>query len=180
MTKKARRVGLMKVAYAAALAATATPMSQTALANVCVTCNSPDAAYSCVIEGASMAPDDTRAKLLCITELAKSGGHQSCAVSRAVTAPCPGEVRSVVAPSGDGSTSPPSPEAAAPAPTAKPTQERETTVPKSKPAAEGDVSETGEKDSAGSDEGAIEKAGKAVTDAAKSTWKCLSSFFGDC
>lgn len=179
-----------------------------ARADVCVSCTGPDAAYSCVIDGGGIASDDSRAKILCMTELAKSGGHQSCTVSRAVVAPCPGEVRKIAAP-GLAAPTLAEPQPAAPAPAAPPPQqaaepqsapqpatgEQVTTVPKTTPpktvqeAVEDGAAGAGEAlkktgagaaDVAKSAGGAMEKAGKAVGDAAKTTWKCLSSFFGDC
>lgn len=172
-----------------------------ARADVCVSCAGPDAAYACTVAGASMSKDDARYKLLCITELAKSGGHQSCAVSRAVTAPCPGEPKTIAAPAGAGdfdetpTPSPPAQTSAPPAATGQPASgQGTTTVPKTttqggEPAQGdngvngGDAAEKTDNSAAGLAKlagNAMEKTGKAVTDAAKTTWKCLSTLFGDC
>lgn len=63
-------------------------------ATMCVTCVGPDATYRCVSEAAA-SPNDARYQFLCITELAKSGGHQSCSVNRNATGPCDGPERVV-------------------------------------------------------------------------------------
>ncbi len=183
----------------AAIAALLAPVA--ARADVCVSCAGPNAAYACTVAGASMSKDDARYKLLCITELAKSGGHQSCAVSRAVTAPCPGEPKTVAAPVGaegfdETLISPPSAETSTPAAAGQAPSNgvTTTTIPKSAaPGGEqtqanggakaGDAAEKTEDGAAGlakSTGEAMQKAGKAVTDAAKTTWKCLSTLFGDC
>jgi lambda repressor-like predicted transcriptional regulator len=66
-------------------------------AEYCVTCMAPAQMYACVIEGvAADAPADARHQLLCITELATQGGHESCTVPRSAPKPCPG-VQKVVA-----------------------------------------------------------------------------------
>ncbi|MFN0217515.1 MAG: hypothetical protein ACKVP4_01745 [Hyphomicrobium sp.] len=171
-----------------------------AAADVCVTCTGPDASYACAIDGDQLPSEDSRLKLLCITELAKAGGHQSCTVSRAVTAPCPGEVKKVKAQGLDQQVLPIAPPQEvkrpepAPAPTA--TKDTVTTIPKTtegpatvekavKDSADsaGDALEkTGEgaKGLAEQAGGAVQKAGKAVGDAATSTWRCLSTFFSEC
>src|SRR5262245_9391092 len=65
----------------------------------CVSCAGPDAIYRCEIEGTPEgAGTDPKAQILCTTELAKSGGHENCAVSRGSTVPCPGETRLLAAP----------------------------------------------------------------------------------
>lgn len=95
-----------------------------AAADVCVTCTNPTATYNCKIDGATLATDDPRFKLLCITSLAKSGGHASCSANRATTATCSGETRTIVAPGFDGEAMIPTDSAvppSAPVPTAAPT-----------------------------------------------------------
>ena len=68
----------------------------------CVTCTGPDAKYHCVIGGdASVAARSSRGQMLCITQLAQSGGHASCSVSRTTTEPCEGKLRTVMFPTGE-------------------------------------------------------------------------------
>lgn len=64
----------------------------------CVSCSGPEAQYRCAVEGQAAA--DPGARLLCITSLAKSGGHQSCTIDRKSAPPCPGELKVIAAPQG--------------------------------------------------------------------------------
>ncbi len=49
----------------------------------CVTCTGPDASYRCLIGGdVPMAARASRGQFLCITEIAKAGGHASCSAAR--------------------------------------------------------------------------------------------------
>ncbi len=73
----------------------------------CVTCSGPDATYRCVIGGeATVAARNSRGQFLCITELAKAGGHKSCSAARGQATPCPGETRTVMFTVGDPGASP--------------------------------------------------------------------------
>lgn len=69
-----------------------------AAAEYCVACTGPDATYRCEVGTGSNA--DPRAWLICITELAKEGGHDSCSVDRKAPVPCPGVHRVLAAPEG--------------------------------------------------------------------------------
>lgn len=63
----------------------------------CVTCTGPEATYRCLIGGdATPAARSSRGQFLCITELAKAGGHASCSAARGQATPCPGETRTVM------------------------------------------------------------------------------------
>jgi len=65
---------------------------------LCVKCTAPDASYACVVNGTSSTTIDMVAKVYCITALAKAGAHESCAVDRTMTAPCPGERKELPVP----------------------------------------------------------------------------------
>lgn len=70
-------------------------------AEYCVTCAGPAAMYACAIDGvAKDAPSDPRMQLLCIQELARQGGHETCSVPRSAPQPCPGVMRAVAIPAG--------------------------------------------------------------------------------
>jgi hypothetical protein len=70
-------------------------------AEYCVTCAGPAAMYACVIDGVPKdAPSDPRMQLLCIQELARQGGHETCSVPRSAPQPCPGVMRAVAIPAG--------------------------------------------------------------------------------
>ena len=158
----------------------------------CVTCKGPDASYRCVIGGdATAAARNSRGQFLCITELAKAGGHTSCSAARGQATPCPGETRI-----GDvharrsgrfalwnnrprpaqprrGSWRPskrclrlpsrlPAP---APMQTTAPVEEKKPTV------VEDLANKTGK---------AVTDTGEAVGGAMKKTWDCVASLFGKC
>ncbi len=162
----------------------------------CVTCASPEATYRCLIGGgASTGSIASRGQFLCITELAKAGGHSSCSATRGQATPCPGETRTVMFTVGDPEASPleATPMAAPPAPVAPlaPTKDispvplpppgqpqppppapQTTEGPEPEPnAVEKFAKNTGE---------AITETGTAVGNAAKKTWDCVASLFGDC
>jgi hypothetical protein len=159
----------------------------------CVTCSGPDARYRCIIGGEpSPAARSSRGQLLCITELARSGGHTSCSVGRTPAEPCDGEMRTVLFPAAADP-------AAAPVAEARPgiaNSEGEAAAPEGgqgphelQAPEEGPpktVEELAKKTVEASGEG-LKKAGEAVSDTAQSagnaikkTWNCLTSFFSDC
>jgi hypothetical protein len=176
-------------------------------AEYCVTCADPEAQYACTFDGASQGPGDAGLKLYCITELAKSGQHGSCSVDRAQSKPCAGKIVQLAGP--DATQPLPSPPANATAGTGTPTgtpatppakdpskASGTTTLPKSdappKTVEEmvkkgtADASDTLEKSGDTAVEAAkttgsvLQNAGKSVGDAAKKTWNCITSLFGNC
>jgi hypothetical protein len=150
----------------------------------CVTCTGPDAKYHCIIGGnASVAARTSRGQMLCITQLAQSGGHASCSVSRTTAEPCVGQVRTVMFPTDEPGTvpveiPPPPPNTAMPAPAPPPSP-----APQQSPGAAEQIakdSDNGLKKAGDAVTSTVENTGKAIGHAASKTWKCLSSFFGDC
>jgi hypothetical protein len=150
----------------------------------CVTCSVPDAKYRCIIGGEpSPAGRGARGQLLCITELARSGGHTSCSVGRTTAEPCDGEMRTVLFPAAADPT--------APVAEAQPGMvvEGAEAAGEAQAPAEGPpqtVEELAKKSMETSGEG-LKKAGEAVSETAQSasnvmkkTWNCLSSLFSDC
>ncbi len=62
----------------------------------CVVCYTPDARYRCMTsDGREGQGTDQRAWLQCITQLARSGNHESCSIDKASTAPCLGVVKQI-------------------------------------------------------------------------------------
>lgn len=174
-------------------------------AEICVKCTGPDASYDCIVNGSASA--DTVTKLYCITALAKVGPHASCAIDRNSVSPCQGERKEFTIPASidgpfgggpdrDASTGAPevspsgvapvagqghvdeqsSPQPASEAPP-KTMQEIVEKSPVSASLAETQKTAGNAAKSAGT---ALEKAGSAVGSAAKTSWKCLSSFFSNC
>ena len=176
------------------------PGRQAMAAEYCVTCASPEANYRCEIGGKGSA-GDPRAWLLCITELAKQGGHESCSVDRKATAPCPGVLKVLAAPEGDAPPLPAIqtgvPEARPPDPKTQPPVQPQAgsepapkKVPQTMQELAGDTIQsskdgmkkageavTGTAKKAGEQVG---KAGDAIGNAAKKTWDCLTSLFQSC
>jgi len=153
--------------------------SQVAAQDYCVICTGPAAKYHCIIGGnASAAARTSRGQMLCITQLAQSGGHASCSVSRTTAEPCEGQVKTVMFPTDEPGSTPvempaPPPEAALPPPAAP------APAPQQPPGAAED-SDNGLKKATDAVTGTVENTGKAIGHAASKTWKCLSSLFGDC
>ena len=191
-----KRGGLMRVRLLAVLVPGAlfTLSTGAAAEEFCVSCSGPEANYRCLIGGeATIAARSSRGQFLCITELAKAGGHASCSATRGQATPCPGETRTVMfslADPGDvaggleardlppigpsrvpEATLPPPamdhpPEGAPPlaAENAAPAEEKKNVV-------ETIASKTGK---------AVSDTGKAVGKAVKKSWDCVASFFGSC
>jgi hypothetical protein len=179
--------------------------SAAAGAEICVKCTGPEASYDCVVNG-SGSPD-TVTKLYCITALAKVGPHASCAIDRNSVSPCQGERKEFTIPAGlngavggapqqnaategaatspDGVTSVngPPPDGAPPPERAagdKPPKTVQEMVEKSSVSAGLAETQKTAGNAAKSAGTALEKAGSAVGSAAKTSWKCLSSFFSNC
>jgi len=185
-----------------------------AAAEICVKCSGPDANYDCVVNGSRAA--DTVTKLYCITALAKTGPHASCAIDRNSTAPCQGARKEFTIPTGlDGvlggapqqnaatqntepsavsvpgtSVSAVDPDYAEPAGQKVPDEAVSDAPPKtvqemvekSAKSAGDSLAQTQKTagDAAKSAGSVLGKAGSAVGSAAKTSWKCLSSFFSKC
>lgn len=136
----------LRSALAAALGSLALLASDVvAAAEFCVSCETPDAHYKCVLPGPAADPSDTRLKLWCMTELAKAGNHASCSIDRQQQASCDGMMKSIALPPGNTlGPAPTTPETAGarqpPALHANPPQQQPSAAPAgqaSKPAASG-------------------------------------------
>ena len=169
----------------------------------CVTCSGPTASYRCLIGGDSgnAAARSSRGQFLCITELAKAGGHASCSATRGQSTPCPGETRTVMFTLSDPGAAPlatTSPPALVPVPSSTtplaPGQDLPPVAvspPQPQPAQSPPAVETGSappaeekpnvvEDLANKTGKAMSDTGKAVGNAVKKSWDCVASLFGDC
>lgn len=176
------------------LVMTTTAAQPAAAQSVCVRCTGPDQSYSC-----SLAPDAPgaapRGKALqynCIQEIARTYSHERCQVKQHDIGSCPGQVHMVsglppAAPAvgladragSDGAdrgglnsgpaSAPSAPQQQADPLSSQPKQQREpaTVVELAKRAANNTDKE-------------IRRSAETVSNAAKSTWRCLSTFFSDC
>lgn len=142
---------------------------------ICIVCEEPRTIYRCAAQDGVTRAGDVRLGLACITEIARSGGHSSCSVSRRQPGTCQGALRSVaVGGLPPAVLGPPPKEAAAPA---MPPQAGPESKTKSGPPAT--VAELAKRTAETSKE-QLKKAGDGVSGAAKKTWRCLSTFFKDC
>lgn len=143
--------------------------------DVCVTCAGPDRTYRCQIAGADGAAPvkhaDKVAQFVCISELARKGGHSSCKVKRDGFSGCLGDLEVLkaggaqpVAPGVAGSVSPPTTDQGAVKPAEGPPK---TMVELAKRTGEASKEQ-------------LDKTGAAVGGAMKKTWDCVSSFFTTC
>ncbi|MGD9784894.1 MAG: hypothetical protein AB7E80_13745 [Hyphomicrobiaceae bacterium] len=154
---------------------------------LCVACEGPDAHYRC-ITGDGPAESAAGDRLACIRDIARSGGHATCAVSSRATTDCEGSEWRIGAPhdalSPAATTAAHAEPAAArdrppgvlPAEPSAGQSGNETVVAKGVPregAGQGDAPPTGAASG-------IAKAGEAVSSTAKKTWRCLTSLLSDC
>ena len=150
----------------------------------CITCTAPDAHYLCRMDSPSANPRDLRLQLLCISQLAEIGSHGSCSIDNPRPQTCNGVLRVVEAPQ-DMAAPPAAAAQSAPAPEAQPTgAAAETVVSKgaSEPTPPAPPSNPAPANPAPPKKagGVLEKTGSAISQAAKKTWKCLWTLFGEC
>ena len=167
-------------------------------AETCVVCTTPAATYRCAIEGADRVAQyrgsDRVLDYVCITELAKSGGHASCSVGRNPGGICMGELKvlragdalaaaeAAIGEAGPG-PGPGHPQTGQPTPPADgPPRTLEELARQSVEQSGDQLQSAGKavKDTAKSAGQQIEKAGDAVGGAVKKSWTCLASLFTNC
>jgi hypothetical protein len=167
-----------------------------AAADVCVVCSGPDATYRCTVDQANdigrYRSGDRVLQMLCISELARAGGHTKCRVSRDATGFCAGEPRTIGlagleaalahgsadAPPApvDGHQTPPAPAQGGPPRTVEELARRTTQASSEQLRKAGEVMS----DSASSAASRLERAGDAIGRAAKKSWLCVTSLFNQC
>jgi hypothetical protein len=145
---------------------------------VCVTCTAPDAVYRCEAEGTPLKPSDARLGIACITEIARRDGHQSCSVDRRKTA-CEGQLRTISA-TGHLLAEPPPREAVALPGPSEPERKGppDTVAELAKRTAESSKQQLEKATDTVGD--VAKKTGGAVSNAAKKSWRCVTSLFSDC
>jgi hypothetical protein len=152
-------------------------------------------------DSTNTAARSSRGQFLCITELAKAGGHASCSATRGQSTPCPGETRTVMFSLADPGAAPlatasppplvPVPSSTTPLAPGEDLPPVALPPPQAQPAQPTPPVETGSAPPAGEKPNAVEdlakKTGKAVSDtgkavgnAVKKSWDCVASLFGDC
>ena len=157
------------------LAAMHTGMGSATAQDFCVVCATPAGVYRCVPEGAGPG-QSASLKLLCITTLAREGGHEVCSVRSGAAVDCDGPTRQVSA----ASDAAPATEAQAPVvPDRKPVEPAASTRSPAKTEPPKTVEEAVRRAAKSTGEG-VGEAGSAVGNAAKKTWNCLTSLFKSC
>lgn len=148
--------------------------------DICIVCEEPKATYRCAPQDGSVRAGDVRLAFSCITELARTGGHSSCGVSRKQAGPCDGPLRtvSVIGPELPVVMGRP-PEADAGGIPASPVPPPVPAKAEKKPGPPDTVVELAKR-TADSSKEQLKKAGDGVTGAAKKSWRCLTSFFKEC
>ena len=158
----------------------------------CVACSEPSAVYRCVIDGAQPQGGQPL-QMLCVTAMAKAGGHGTCSVKRGTVFDCDGAVKHVPWAALNApplAAAPPSP---APAPAAAPTPVRPEAAEAPDPTSEGppqtvvemakranqQTSDQMKKAGENLSQGA-KSMGDAVGKATKKTWDCMTSLFTRC
>lgn len=148
---------------------------------ICVECKGPDQTYRCTIKdsekvqhvrGASRATE-----FVCITEIARSGGHQSCRVGSGYSGPCIGQNHEI-----DLSKLPPASTTSHPVPDAladeKPGASATGPPQTLEELARNTMSKS--KEQIGAADESVRKAGGAVGGTFKKTWDCVASLFSRC
>jgi hypothetical protein len=173
-----------------------TPEAAAAFDELCVVCSGPQAVYRCTIADRERMPGGSKrvekaAAYLCVTELARSGGHQRCSIRTDINFGfCEGierriSVEQALAPAPAASPTGP-PAGAAPAQPVDAAKQASTEPPRTleemarrTAAASGDqLKKAG--DAAQSTGNALQSAGKAVSDAMGKSWQCVTSLFQRC
>ena len=186
------RKGVMALAASATVLLAGNAMAQ----GVCVECKGPDRGYRCTVKDAERAQQfrggQRALEFLCMSEIARVGGHQICRVSTAYSGPCIGQPHEIDMaqlgkdgviggkPPGmeDGTAMAPGGMAIAPV-----DAQAKGSAKKGPPETLEELArETVSKSKAqlsNADEG-VRKAGSAVGGAVKQTWECLASLFKRC
>lgn len=157
--------------------------------SVCVTCDTPDATYSCsaapVVGAEGAILNDKQLQFSCIQDIARSYQHATCRVKRNQLGTCMGQVHMVAAsttaiverrPEVGLQTFGPPP-ATKPADAAAPVTRTPNTG--NEPAEPKTVVELAKR-TVKSTEKQIDKSADTVTEAARTTWRCLSTLFAKC
>lgn len=158
-----RLMGFLSVLTLSALA------GQAHAQEYCVACSEPNAIYRCVIEGARPGGGQSL-QVLCISTLAKQGGHASCAIKRGTVFECDGPVKRVPWSSSEGPTPPPqtqTPEKSAVKPEPDPSEPPKTLAEMTKQMND----QTAEN---------MKKTGEAIKESTKKTFECVFSLFKQC
>ncbi len=142
----------------------------------CVSCAEPAAVYRCVIDGAQPGGSQPL-QVLCITAMAKEGGHGSCSLKRGTVFDCNGAVKRI----SWSAYNPGVPAAMPPPPAAgKGTPKQDTAAPPAKPSDPPQTVEDMAKRASGQASDQAKSVGQKMGEASKKTWNCIVSLFTRC
>ena len=173
--------------------------SRAAAQEYCVACSEPNALYRCIIDGAQPGGSQSL-PMLCVTAMAKQGGHATCGVKRGTVFDCNGAIKHVPWTTSETPRAPdaaqPLPWASQPAPRPEPAATPPPAVPSLAPPAQPvpapadqppqtvlEMAKRANEDTAKQMKKAgetVEKAGETMKQATKKTWDCVVSFFTKC
>jgi hypothetical protein len=165
-------------------------LSGTVLAQeYCVSCSGPDGLYRCVIDDAR--PGSTQSlQMLCVTAMAREGGHASCRITRGTVFQCDAPVKRVSRPGPAASAdakAPPGRGAYPPAVPDRPPSDKPATTADEPPKTVVDLAKRANEQTIEqmrkTNENVKDTAksmGDAIGSATKKTWDCVSSFFTRC
>ena len=142
----------------------------------CVDCSEPAGLYRCVIEGAQPRGGQSL-QMLCVTAMAKDGGHGTCSIKRGTVFDCDAAVKRIpwtMLEAGRQAETPHS-LAAQPAPGPVPTA-TPNPAPEAPPQTVVDLAKQANEQTASQ----MKKAGESVQAATKKTWDCVFSLFTRC
>jgi hypothetical protein len=151
----------------------------------CVSCSEPAGLYRCVIENAQPRGGQSL-QMLCVTTMAREGGHATCSVKRGTIFDCDAPVKRI--PWAALDQSPPADAAQPPAPAVRP-QVQPATAPQPAPVSDAppqtvvDLAKQANEKTAEQVKKAgesVKQAGESVKQATKKTWDCVFSFFTRC
>jgi len=163
------------------MAAAAAPA--TFATEVCVTCSGPPANYRCTVDEASKIEGYRYGKkalqFICITELAREGGHEKCSVKRTGSDICVGQERTVSLKGSIQALSAPMDTEAEAEPGSVTGAEQPVSDQPKKPEPPKTVEELARRTASASKE-KLEKTGNTVGKAFKKGLGCIASLFQDC
>jgi hypothetical protein len=143
----------------------------------CVACSEPVGLYRCVIDSAQPRGGQSL-QMLCVTAMAKEGGHATCSVKRGTVFECDGAIKRIPWAALDAGPQPETPQPLTaqspppkPAPAAAPNP-----APEAPPQTMVDLAKQANEKTAEQ----MKKAGESVKQATKKTWDCVFSLFTRC
>ena len=168
----------------------ALPVLKAETINICVICNEPSKVYQCTLDSAPhITPNKKGVQFACIQEIAQYGGHGQCATLRKDEESCQGEpyrLKNTAVLYQPPETGQPEPEQTVQPHKPNLMDDAKTTFKKTQKTVEKGYDSTKETVKKGYEtttttvEKTAKKVGNSISDAASTTYECLTSFFKKC